>query len=490
MKSLLFKIMVSLVVSVLIALAVFLLMTRINLHRGMVDLIEQQEASQLENLVPELTELYQQNGSWEFLAGYPWRWNRLLQMTRPVRAEGSGLADAGSTGSEARRRPGSPGARRQNAAGRPPEGRRSHQRDHANLKGRLFLLDEDKSRVAGAVILSEEPLTMEAIEVDGKLVGWVGFVPARMALPPEAQRFLRVQARTLMISLIIALLLAAGLGFVLARHLSRPVRQVATVLEALGGGDYSVRAPISTQDEIGALGRNVNQLALTLEKNQTARRRWMADIAHELRTPVAVLKGEIEALRDGIRQVDEKTTDSLLEEADQLSRLIDDLQTLALSDAGALDFSRKPLDMSELVTQTGDTWEVRLKERNIALERNITPGLMIEGDSQRLRQLLHNLLENCCRYTHSDGQVMLSLARQGGEFVLTLDDSGPGLGQDQLPHLFERFYRAEGSRARSSGGSGLGLSICRAIVEAHRGSIQADSNSLGGLRIRVILPGD
>jgi len=490
MKSLLFKIMVSLVVSVLIALAVFLLMTRINLHRGMVDLIEQQEASQLENLVPELTELYQQNGSWEFLAGYPWRWNRLLQMTRPVGAEGSGLADTGSTGSEARRRPGPPGARRQNAAGRPPEGRRFHQRDHVNLKGRLFLLDEDKSRVAGAVILSGEPLTMEAIEVDGKLVGWVGFIPARMALPPEAQRFLRVQARTLMISLIIALLLAAGLGFVLARHLSRPVRQVATALEALSGGDYSVRAPISTQDEIGALGRNVNQLALTLEKNQTARRRWMADIAHELRTPVAVLKGEIEALRDGIRQVDEKTTDSLLEEAEQLSRLIDDLQTLALSDAGALDFSRKSLDMSELVTQTGDTWEVRLKERNIALERKITPGLRIEGDLRRLRQLLHNLLENCYRYTSSDGRAILSLAYQGDKLVLTLDDTGPGLGQDQLAHLFERFYRAEGSRARSSGGSGLGLSICRAIVEAHGGSVQADSNSLGGLRIRVILPGD
>ncbi len=331
---------------------------------------------------------------------------------------------------------------------------------------------------------------MEAIEVDGKLVGWAGFIPARMALPPEAQRFLRGQARTLMISLIIALVLAAGLGFLLARHLSRPVRQLAVALEALGGGDYSVRAPISTQDEIGALGRNVNQLAATLEKNQTARRRWMADIAHELRTPVAVLIGEIEALRDGIRAVDDKTTASLLEEAEHLSRLVSDLQTLALSDAGALDFSIKSLDLSELVSLTGDSWEGRLKDRNIVFERKITAGLRIDGDSQRLRQLLHNLLENCYRYSSTGGRVILSLARQGGAHVLTLDDTGPGLGQDQLPHLFERFYRAEGSRARSSGGSGLGLSICRAIVEAHRGSIEADGNSLGGLRIRVILPGD
>ena len=453
MKSLLFKIMVSLVVSVLIALAIFFSMTRINLHRGMIDLIEQQEASQLENLVPELTELYQQNGGWEFLRGYPWRWNRLLQLTRPLRNDGTEAAIAERASPGVRRKPASPGGRRQNGAGRPPEGRRSAQRDHANLRGRLFLLDEDKSRVAGAVILSEEPMTMEAIEVDGKLVGWAGFIPARMALPPEAQRFLRSQARTLMISLIIALVLAAGLGFLLARHLSRPVRQLAVALEALGGGDYSVRAPISTQDEIGALGRNVNQLAATLEKNQTARRRWMADIAHELRTPVAVLIGEIEALRDGIREVDDKTTASLLEEAEHLSRLVSDLQTLALSDAGALDFSRKSLDLSELVSLTGDSWEGRLKDRNIEFERKITAGLWIDGDSQRLRQLLHNLLENCYRYSSTGGQVILSLVCQGGAHVLTLDDTGPGLGQDQLPHLFERFYRAEGSRARSSGGS-------------------------------------
>jgi len=209
-----------------------------------------------------------------------------------------------------------------------------------------------------------------------------------------------------------------------------------------------------------------------------------------LRTPVAVLKGEIEALRDGVRQVDEKTTASLLEEAEHLSRLVTDLQTLALSDAGALDFNRKPLDLSMLVSQTGDSWRDRLKERSITLESQITTGIWINGDSQRLRQLLHNLLENCYRYTSSGGRVVLTLASQGEQAVLTLDDSGPGLGKEQLPHVFERFYRAEESRARSSGGSGLGLSICRAIVEAHHGSIEADSNSLGGLRIRVILPGD
>jgi len=473
MKSLLSKILISLLVSVVIALAVVMVMTRINLQSGLIDYIEQQEASQLEILVPELTELYQQQGNWDFLRGFPWRWKRLIRITR--QADAPGHAEEVLHGTERSMTP--PGRHR------PPAG------DHRQLRGRLFLLDENKVRVAGAVIMTDEPLPMEAIEVDGTLVGWLGFIPVRAILPPEARRFLHGQTRTLMVSLVIALLLAAALGFLLARHLSRPVQQLAASVEALSRGDYSKRAPISTRDEIGALGRDVNQLAETLEKNQAARRRWMADIAHELRTPVAILKGEIEALQDGVRQTDEKSTDSLREEAEQLSRLVDDLQTLALSDAGALDFRLQPVRLSELVKQTGESFRDRLQARGIELDLRIQNDISIDGDPQRLRQLLQNLLENSCRYVDRQGQVVLSLAGVDGKTELNLDDSGPGLKPDQLSRLFERFYRVEGSRSRSSGGSGLGLSICRSIVEAHQGSIRAQSSSLGGLRIQVTLPG-
>jgi two-component system sensor histidine kinase BaeS len=473
MKSLLSKILISLLVSVVIALAVVMGMTRINLQSGLIDYIERQEASQLEILVPELTELYQQKGSWDFLRGFPWRWKRLIRITR--QGDSTGRAEEELPGAE--------------RLATPPGKHRPPARDHRQLRSRLFLLDENKVRVAGAVIMTDEPLPMEAIEVDGALVGWLGFIPVRAALPPEAKRFLHGQARTLMVSLVIALLLAAALGFLLARHLSRPVQQLASAVGALRRGDYSVRAPISTGDEIGALGRDVNQLAETLEKNQTARRRWMADIAHELRTPVAILMGEIEALQDGVRQTDKKSADSLHEEAEQLSRLIDDLQTLALSDAGALDFRLEPVRLSELVKQTGESFRDRLQARGIELDLRIQNDLSIDGDHQRLRQLLQNLLENSCRYVDPKGQVILSLAGAGGKTELSLDDSGPGLEPDQLSRLFERFYRVEGSRSRAGGGSGLGLSICRNIVEAHQGSISAQSSNLGGLRIQVTLPG-
>jgi two-component system sensor histidine kinase BaeS len=178
------------------------------------------------------------------------------------------------------------------------------------------LLAEDHSRIAGAETEDWDGITLEAIEVDGEVVGWIGFVPMGNMLPPE-----------------IALSVAAALAFLLARNVSRPVRQLGDTVRDLSRGEYRARVGVGTRGEIGDLAVHVNQLADSLEQNRTARQRWMADIAHELRTPVAILKGEIEALADGVRQSDERMSASLLEEVDQLSVLIDDLQTLALSDA-------------------------------------------------------------------------------------------------------------------------------------------------------------
>jgi len=233
----------------------------------------------------------------------------------------------------------------------------------------------------------------------------------------------------------------------------------------------------------------VNQLAGTLEKNRTARQRWMADIAHELRTPVAILKGEIEALADGVRQADERMSTSLREEVDQLSTLIDDLQTLALSDAGALNIQKDSVDLSSLVYQCVDSFRDRLTAREITLDMQVAEEVILPADQPRLRQLLHNLLENSSRYVQEAGQVRVSLTQNKGGVKLVLEDSGPGLEKEQLDRLFERFYRVEGSRSRSSGGTGLGLSICKNIVEAHGGSIQAEHSAMGGLKIRIILPG-
>jgi two-component system sensor histidine kinase BaeS len=192
-------------------------------------------------------------------------------------------------------------------------------------------------------------------------------------------------------------------AFLLARHLSRPVSQLDETVAALAGGDFEKRAEVSTEDEIGRLARNVNQLAVGLQSSRSARQRWMADIAHELRTPVAVLKGEIEAVADGVRKADERMADSLREEIEQLSLLIDDLQSLALADAGALNLYREEVDFSDLVKQQGEAFLHRLAERDISLKTRLEPGIHLSADPQRLRQLLHNLLENCRRYTETGG---------------------------------------------------------------------------------------
>jgi two-component system sensor histidine kinase BaeS len=471
MRGLLAKILLSMVISVTVALIIVFLITRVSLQAGLVTYIENQEAVQLQRLAPELAELYRQEGGWEFLRGRPLRWNRQLRLTRPHPGTVDGAFDPPP--------PGPPGRNKS----RPPFPER------LQFLRRLFLLDDQKSHVVGAITSEKGRYRLEAVEVAGELVGWIGFVPLRAELPWTAQSFLRNQARMLLISLFIALVLAGFIGFLLARHIARPVRELAGEVTALTRGEYGVRADIRTRDEIGALGRDVNRLAETLEKNRTARRRWMADIAHELRTPAAILKGEIEALEDGVRPVNKQTIASLREETQHLARLIDDLQTLALADAGALNLQMEAVNFSALTQQSGEAFRTRLAARGIELQLRIGERIILSADPQRLKQLLHNLLENCCRYVEENGQVRLSLAAKDHTVVLSLDDSGPGLRTEQMKQLFERFYRVEGSRSRATGGSGLGLAICRNIVEAHQGSIRAENSSMGGLCIHVELRG-
>lgn len=468
MNSLFTKILISLVITVLIALAVVVLMTRVNMNRGLIQYIERQETAQLSVLVPELTELYQRNGNWDFVTGSPRAWNRLLRVIR-------GGAD------DIQRPPPRP------FQGPPPE-HRAAARVAGNLRARLFLLDENRQHIAGAPAPDDVETLVQPVEVNGTAVGWLGFTPIRNALPPEARLFLAGQWRALMISLLVALIASIGLGLLLARHFSRLLKKLESTVNTLSAGNYDARAAVFSGDEIGRLATGVNHLARTLAENRTARRRWMADIAHELRTPVSVLKGEIEAVQDGLRPADAHTMASLAEEAEHLSSLVSDLQTLALADAGALDFHMQPFSLGELIEQELRTFEGRFTERGIRVDSELPERLNFIGDARRIKQLLHNLLENGCRYTERDGRIELALKSGRDRLELLIDDSGPGLAAEQMSRLFDRFYRAEGSRARASGGSGLGLSICRNIVEAHRGEIVAEASPLGGLRIRVTLP--
>ncbi|MDX1380371.1 MAG: ATP-binding protein, partial [Xanthomonadales bacterium] len=361
--------------------------------------------------------------------------------------------------------------------------------DRLQLRQRLFLLDGQHEYLAGARVAAAGRQPLEPVVAGETTVGWVGFVPMRQGLPPEARRFLRDQLWVLAASLLVALLLAVGLGYALARHLSRPVRRLDETVSELSRGHYGRRAAVSGRDEIGRLADNVNRLAATLEQNRSARRRWMADIAHELRTPVAILKGEVEALADGVRSADRRTFASLAEEIDQLGVLVDDLQSLALADAGALNLQQQAVDLRELLQQSADAFRERMADRGIRLELAMPAALRLYADPLRLRQLLHNLLENAARYVSDGGRVRLIAERSAETVGIRLEDSGPGVGEEHLGRLFERFYRVEQGRSRAGGGSGLGLAICRSIVEAHGGRIRAEPSSLGGLAVCLEIPG-
>jgi two-component system sensor histidine kinase BaeS len=483
MKTLFSRILLAQVVAVVLALLVVTVITRASLTHGFRSFLERQEATVLQNVAPTLTGLYEARGSWDFLRDNPAAWQRIWRSS--VSPGGGPPENAGprsgrgrlrnEAGPETGTEPGNPQLRWLRAP------------DRRLLRERLFLLDAGRGHVAGAMIETPDAVALEALQQDGEVIGWIGFEPMGNVLPPEAAGFLEGQLRITALALGLGLLVAAALAWWLARTVSRPVQQLGRTVTRLSEGDYGARAGRHGRDEIGALGARVDRLAETLEQNRTARRRWIADIAHELRTPVAVLKGEIEALADGVRKADGAMLASLAEEINHLAALVDDLQALALADAGALNVVKEPLRLAALVEQVAESFRTRLAHRGIALELALAQDVSVTADPQRLRQLLHNLLENSVRYVEDDGQVRLTLTGDPGA-RLVLEDSGPGVDDTQLPQLFDRFFRVESSRSRATGGAGLGLAICRNIVAAHGGAISAGHSALGGLAIRIELP--
>jgi two-component system sensor histidine kinase BaeS len=490
MKTLLAKLMIALLATALLSLVTVIIITRINLRNGFVEFLERQESRQLNNLVPVLAEIYQQNDGWTSLIANEQNWYRLFDFSRSRGA-----------GSDTRlRRPGRPPDRARappngdGSFGRPPgprpAGRANGSRrapDRLQIRDRLFLLDKDRDRIAGA-FETETAAELLPIPVGGETVGWIGLEPMGEMLTPEAGIFLSEQRRSGWLSLLVAGMLAAVLAFLLARHFSRPISHLADTVRQLKKGDYASRVEVDSADEIGLLAEDVNSLAATLEASEQTRRRWMAEIAHELRTPIAILKGELEALRDGVRVHDATSLGSLGEEVDHLAGLVDDLQMLALSDTGALRFNLQSVDLSSLVCSELEVFRPRFEDADMSIEQRVEQGAVITGDLMRLRQLLRNLLENSLRYTNSAGQIELGLTINGGMIALWLDDSAPGVEPEHLSRLFERFYRVEESRNRAAGGSGLGLAICSNIVAGHGGTISAQHSRLGGVSIRISLP--
>ncbi|MCK5586606.1 HAMP domain-containing protein [Candidatus Bipolaricaulota bacterium] len=285
----------------------------------------------------------------------------------------------------------------------------------------------------------------------------------------------------------IAIALALFLTTILIVQILRPLRTLSRATERVAEGDMPDQVTVRTHDELGRLGDSFNHMLESLKRSETVRQTMTADIAHELRTPVTIIQGTLEAILDGIYDASEGTIAPIYDETLHLGQLIDDLRDLALAEAGELRLEKEPVDIVELIHQVSETaFLSREDSPNLHLD---TPALLpkVLLDRKRFRQVIANLLSNAIRFTPEDGDVYIRVRRIDGEIEMSVADTGPGIKPEDLPHLFERFYRADPARGRSAG-SGLGLAIVKQWVEAHDGTIEAENLKSGGARFVIRLP--
>jgi len=324
------------------------------------------------------------------------------------------------------------------------------------------------------------------IIVDGDSVGvlYVG----ELVNPTSAEAdFLSTVADSALIGGGIAIALALFLSTVLIVQILRPLRALSRATESIAEGDMPERVTLRTHDELGRLGDSFNQMLNSLRRSETVRQTMTADIAHELRTPVTIIQGTLEAILDGIYEASEESIAPIYEETLHLGRLIDDLRDLALAEAGELRLEKEPIDLAELVRQVAETAFLSREDAptlHLDLPKHL-PNVTL--DSKRFRQVIANLLSNAVRHTPTDGDVYVRVRRLDDEVEVSVADTGPGIRDEDLPHLFERFYRADPARGRSAG-SGLGLAIVKQWVEAHDGTIAAGNRKSGGARFVIHLP--
>ncbi len=308
--------------------------------------------------------------------------------------------------------------------------------------------------------------------------------------PPRAvQLIYTLLGPTAIISIMLGILTLV-IGLLLMRRMINPLSEVIAAAQAVSQGDLSARVPVGGRnDDLTALSIHFNHMADELERSDRQRRNMLADIAHELRTPITILRGRLEGILDGVYTADEAHIAPALEETYLLERLVEDLRLLALAEANQLRFELKPVKLNELGETILGLFSAQAGERNVRLNLEAEadlPDVMV--DPQRFQQVIGNLIDNALRYTPEGSSINLTIQRRSDFIELTVKDEGPGIPESELEHIFDRFWRGEKSRARSTGGAGLGLSIARQLVEAQGGKISAHNRAGVGFEVQIILP--
>ncbi len=355
------------------------------------------------------------------------------------------------------------------------------------IDGRIVV--DSQGALVGQKLGSAELVNGAPIVVGGQTVGTLLIssedLSGQTALD---QQFLGAVQRAVFLAGLSASIVAIIAAVWLSRHLIAPLRQLTAASEAMAQGDLSQRVQVHSGDEVGELGVAFNKMAGDLQAAELQRQQMTADIAHELRNPLSVIRGNLEAMLDGIYPVDAEHLGPVYEETLLLQRLVQDLRLLSLADAGQLELVRTEVDLGQLLARAAEGAQAAAGDKGIALSVDAPPApVLVQGDADRLRQVIGNLVGNALRHTPAGGRIMLSARPAGEQVLVAVSDTGAGIAPEDLPHIFDRFYRADASRMRT-GGSGLGLSIARALVEAHGGRIEVKSKLGQGTVFTIALP--
>lgn len=323
----------------------------------------------------------------------------------------------------------------------------------------------------------------------GVPVGTVYTNPLVQGANPQREAFLTSINRTLLLAAVLAGLAAVLLTVALSRRILGPVEALTAAARRMERGNLSQRVEVESNDELGELARAFNAMADGLARLEGLRRNMVTDVAHDLRTPLSNIRGYLEALQDGVVEPKREVVDSLHEEAMLLTRLVDDLQELALAEAGQLRLERQPVAPADLLNRAMDAARAQAAAKGIALLADLPDDLpLADVDPQRIGQVLGNLLSNALTHTPSGGEVVVAAQTRESEIEISVRDTGEGIPPEHLPYIFERFYRADKSRSRATGGTGLGLAIAKQLVDAHGGRISVESQMGQGTAFTFTLP--
>lgn len=454
------KLFVAMLVVNILLIAAMAIGARLSFEHGFLGYLAEQDMTRLEAGTAPLAAAYREHGSWTFLQQNRALWHQLMRPYGAAHyAEYSGA-----------RLPPLPVS------------------DMIGAGSRFSLLDVDGKYLTGNPgFVTDAP--RRPVVVDGKTVAWLLMVPIEKVTEAGDLRLQERQREASWTLVVVATLLAILISLWLAGALAAPLKRIARATHVLAGGNFKARVPTESSGELGQLEADFNHLAQTLERNEKMRAALVADVSHELRTPLAVMRGEVEALEVGIREMNVDAMRSLAVELQRLNRLVDDLYDLSLADVGALRYHPVDIDVIDALDEVLQLSVNRLSDAGIRVTTDLPDHpCWVHGDDRRLQQVFSNLFENIVRYAGAGAQVHLAARQDATQVHIDIRDNGPGVPAESLDALFARFYRVEGSRSRATGGAGLGLPICRSIIEAHQGSITAANAPQGGLWIAITLP--